>query len=643
MTIILLSCLGGIVYSHSFENSFHFDDFPTIVNNISIKNIHQVNRIWAFWPTRFISYLSFALNYHWGGLNVLGYHIFNLLIHVGTALLVWWLMMLISDSALVSFFTATVFLVHPLQTQTVNYIFQRCTLLAAFFYLSSLTLYIKSVQSQKKVYYIGSLLAAILSMFSKETAISLPFMICFYEFYFLKSRCWQRLMPFLITVLIIPYTWHLSNPIHFVAMKKTVEGYAGGVTVQQYFLTELRVMVTYVRMLFIPAYQTIDYDYPLSKSLFEMPVILNSLVLFFIVGGALRLKNTNKLAAFGIFWFFMTLMPESSIWPNLDVIFEHRLYLPLAGYSIFLTSALFYCLKNKTPWVIVILSVLSIVYSLLAYHRNNVWKNEFTLWNEAVHRSPAKARPYLNRGSAYLNNGVLDLALADFNKAIAIDSTDAIVYSNRGLVYEKKGDLDQAILNFSQAIAINHYIGAYANRGVAYGNKGELNKSLSDFNYIIERDPNYNVAVYINRGTIYQKKGQLDQALSDYNKAIAAGTHDPIVYNNRGVIFENRKDFDRAIADLNQAIALKPNFAGFYSNRGLMWGKKGDYDRAISDFTHTLSLQPDNADVYTNRGVAYEHKGNMKEALANYNKALEIDPKFTDALNNRNHLLQTKR
>jgi protein O-mannosyl-transferase len=91
LSIITISCLGIIVYFNTFFSSFHLDDASSIVNNFAIKNIQNLPGIWNFWPSRFITYLSIAFNYHFNGLNVFGYHLFNLMVHLVSAILVWWL------------------------------------------------------------------------------------------------------------------------------------------------------------------------------------------------------------------------------------------------------------------------------------------------------------------------------------------------------------------------------------------------------------------------------------------------------------------------------------------------------------------------------------------------------------------------
>jgi tetratricopeptide (TPR) repeat protein len=654
---IILCCLGFLVYSNSFQNSFHFDDFPSITDNFAIRHIGNLQDVWNFWPTRFLTYFSVALNYQWGGYGVFGYHVFNFLIHLACGILLWWLTILTLNTpvlrkekiaghaGLLAFFAAAIFLLHPIQTQPVNYIIQRATMLAALFYLASLSLYVKARITTEEAgpraarpYYIWSILAGLMSMFSKETAISLPLVVCLYESCFFKAGKGidrKYIIPYFIVALIMPLTMALSRSVDFLGMRRVAEG-VPGISAGNYFLTQLRVMVTYLRLVALPVNQNLDYYYPASKSFFEMPVILSLLILVFVLLTGIKLSRKYKLVSFGIFWFLITLLPESSVIPIADVIFEHRLYLPMAGFSIFLISGLYFLLKEKgLKSTIAILSVLAIFCSIASYQRNKIWKDEFTLWNDAALKAPLKARPYVNRGQAYQKDGKLDLALADYNKAIALKSTYAEAFNNRGLAYQDSGNFDLALADYNKAIAINpKYAEAYCNRGIAYAKKNNLDLAFADFLKALEVLPNC-VEAYINRGTVYAGAGKLDLALADYNKAIAVNPYMAKSYFNRGLVFQNEGKLDLSLSDYNKAIAINPRYAEAYSNRGIAYAKAGNFNLAISDFLKVIEINPKDSGAYYNRGLVYQDIGKLDLALADYNRAIAVNPKYAEAYSNR--------
>ncbi|MFC1624162.1 tetratricopeptide repeat protein [Candidatus Omnitrophota bacterium] len=652
LAIIILSCLGFLIYSNTLHSSFHFDDNPSIVENFNLRDIKDIKAIWDFWPPRFIGLFSFAFNYHLHGLNVFGYHLFNIIIHIISAILVFLFIKLTlsmptikdkkiaSDPNIFAIFTALIFLAHPLQTQAVTYIVQRFTSLATLFYLASLVLYIKSRLLEKetpssglwRAYYSLSLITVVIAMFTKEIAITLPLVILLYEFYFLRrekeSINWKRLIPFLVTILIVPLVMLSAKLVNVYEMRVSTEEITL-ISPMQYLLTQFRVIITYLRLLFLPLNQNVDYAYPISTTLLNLPTLASLLLLAIILISAIRLFNKHRLISFSIFWFFLVLLPESSVIPIKDVIFEHRLYLPMVGYSLFFVSLVYYLFKEKRARLILIMLTLLIAsYSILTYERNKVWENDFTLWDDTACKSPNKARVYNNRGNAYQNKGNLRQALLDYNKAIRIDPEYIEAYNNRGNIYQNKGEVTQAISDYNKVIEIDpHYAEAYNNRGSAFLNKGDATKALLDFNKAIEIDPRYANA-YNNRGNAHQNKGDLNQATSDYNKAIEINPGHARAYNNRGNVFQNKGEFDQAISDYNKAIEINPELVSAYNNRGSAYQNKGNLRQAILDYNKAIEIDPGYTNAYYNRGLAYQNKGEVNQAISDFNKAETLGYKF---------------
>lgn len=590
--IVSICILGILVYSNSFFGSFHFDDFPSITENIAIRNIANFGNIWNFWPTRFITYLSVAFNYHVNGLNVFGYHIFNLAIHIISSLLLWWLLKLtfitpaIAKNTIalrsgpIAFFISLIFLLHPIQTQAVNYIIQRATILSSMFYFLSLCLYVKARiklcdnerKKISKIYYIFSIIAAVCSMFSKEVAISLPLTICLYEFCLFKDKNKARLkyiIPFLLLLLLIPLTMLLTKTVDIEGKRRVGEGITN-ISSWNYLLTQFRVMVTYLRLLFVPIHQNLDYDYPLKTSLFEFPVMLSILLLGSILISAVKLSKKYVLVSFGIFWFFVALIPESSIIPIKDLIFEHRLYLPMAGFSILLVTGLYYLFQPKRfKLLVVTVFIMVILFSAMTYQRNKIWKDEITLWSDVVAKSPGIPRPYNNLGLAYQGHGDLDRALSNYLKSIEIDSKFSEAYNNAGLIYRMQNEFD---------------------------------KALDYFNKALEIDPS-NAKIYNNIGVVYYKRGDTEKAFENYSEAIKLNPNLAEAYNNAGLSWLAKKDFDQAIYYFNKAIEIDSYYAKAYNGRGVAYHNKGDYEKALLDYDRALNVDPDTAGAAENKEI----------------------------------------
>ena len=658
LVISLILLLGTLTYSNTLHSSFHLDDIGSIVNNLAIRNILNLQAIWNFWPTRFITYFSVAFNYHLSQLNVFSYHLFNLAVHLSSGVLVWWFMLLTfstpamkaqkitKHAKLIALFVGLVFITHPIQTQGVTYIIQRAASLVTLFYLVSLSLYVKSrlLQQQgeslvaSRLFYYGSLIAVVMAMFTKEVAITLPLMVLFYETCFLKRKedlSWKYLIPFFMTLLIIPLTMFLTKSVDFIGMRRLSED-PSNISSWQYLFTQLRVIVIYLRLIFIPINQNLDYYYPIAKNLTLLPILASFILLVSILTIAIKIFSKYSLISFGIFWFFLTLLPESSVIPIKDVIFEHRLYLPMVGFSFFLVSLVYYLFENKTlkSMVVVLLIIIS-CYAVLTYRRNFIWQDEFTLWNDIIHKSPKKARPYNIRGLAYYQQGSFTQAISDYNKAIEIYPDYAEAYNNRGNAYVKQGSIPQAISDLSRAIEINpNHAEVYYNRGNAYVEQGSIPQAISDLSRAIEINPNY-VEAYNNRGNAYVKQDSIQQAISDYNKAIEIYPDYAEAYNNRGNAYVKQGSIQQAISDFNKAIEINSNYAEPYYNRGTIYGKQGNFTQAVSDYNKAIEINPIYFEAYNNRGIAYCQQSDFTQAISDFNKAIAINPNYVGAYDNR--------
>ena len=588
--ILVICLLGFLIYSNTFSNSFVYDDTTSIIENLSLRNIHNLKAIWSFWPTRFVTYLSFALNYYFYRLNVFSYHLMNTLIHLGSAVLVWWLVSLtfltpamkhpaLSDGPVfitmketkiseyrrpISFFISLIFVAHPIQTQAVTYIVQRAASLAGLFYLAALTLFIKSrlLEIQKapvfkrSVYYTASLLIGFLGMFTKEMFITLPLMILLYDFYFLRTKRnfnWKYLVPFLFLGLIIPLTMLISKSVNFKTMSRVIE-IPPEISQGKYLLTQVHVLMTYIRLLFLPLNQNLEYDYPISQSLWQIPILLSLglLAVIFIMG--IKLFSRYRLLSFGIFWFFLTLLPESSIIPIRAVIFEHRLYLPSIGYGIFLVSILYYSFREKNQILLIgIVLSMVIIYSMLTYKRNSIWIDSVTLWSDNIYKSPYNAQPYNYRGLAYFQRGEYAKAIVDYNLALKLNSNYAECYNNRANTYINLGEYERAIADCNQVLKINPYLAKpYYNRANIYMIKKEYDRAISEYNQAIKFDNNY-VAAYNERGVVYALQGEANKAISDYTQALSIDPDYAPAYYNRGIVYRNRGEYDKARQDIQRA------------------------------------------------------------------------------------------
>jgi protein O-mannosyl-transferase len=366
---ILIAVTVLIAYSNSFNATFHFDDIPNITENQSIKHVTVDNIIGAIGGNRFVVYLSLMLNYKLNGLNVVGYHIFNIAVHIINSMFVYLLMLRTltlpvtgvqykQKAKRMALFGALLFAVHPIQTESVTYIITRTELLATCFYLATFLLFIKGVQTKKFGYSIGAFFTAVLAMGSKEWAVTLPAVLFVYDFLFLSEGKLKPIVSRWLTYVLVTIPWIIVFRHMALFSSKSDAGIgfnivtANGISSSTYILTSFNVIWTYIRLLILPINQNLDYNYPVARTLFEFPTLLSFLGHIAVAGFAFwaYLKKRWTLVPFGVAWFYIGLSPVQSFVPIVDVIFEHRVYMPSIGFIIVFVAgyeAFFAWIENK--------------------------------------------------------------------------------------------------------------------------------------------------------------------------------------------------------------------------------------------------------------------------------------------------------
>lgn len=281
----------------------------------------------------------------------------------------------------------------------------------------------------------------------------------------------------------------------------------------EYLVTQPRVIVTYLRLLFLPIHQNIDYDYPLYHSISDPNVYLPFLLLLSILclGCYLLYKsriphNMSRLIAFGIFWFFLTISVESSIIPIPMVIAEYRMYLPSAGIFIAFSTAIFHYgerlkiakhLLTVMRYRFFILTGIVIVLLSATYSRNTVWQNEVSLWKDAALKSPNKSRPFNNVGYALKNAGNFQDAAIYLERAVALDPDYQEALNNLAITYRTIGRRDEALELMRRLLAIDpDYIPARLTVALWHYQDGMTASAINEFNFIIQQAPNSKQALF---------------------------------------------------------------------------------------------------------------------------------------------------
>ncbi|MCF6155308.1 MAG: tetratricopeptide repeat protein [Candidatus Brocadia sp.] len=640
LQILLVSALAVITFLNSLDNAFVYDDVFTITNNYFIRD-------WGNFPVLFtndyfsssgeVTYrpvvtLSYFIDYSIWNLNPLGFHLTNIILHTMSAVLVYTLLSIITRNSAVSFLTGILFASHPVLTEAVNAISYREDLLAAVFFLVSFLLFIQSTfrnpQSKIRTYlYPLSLFSYLLALCSKEMAITLPLIICVFDWVFdgtgrIKKNIIKLYLGFLfvsVFYLFLRFVW-LHNPVEKQLM------YPGNSFLVN-LLTMPKILGSYIKLLFLPVCFNADYIVPHTQNPLAATFICSIALLSAIGVITYKFYNHAKHLFFFILWFFITLVPTMNIIPIANIMAERYLYLPSVGFCMVLSCILISIPKWVRPFISwengslgILISnapirsnpnprkalslfttcltvILAVLYSLSAMKRNEIWRDQRTFWSKTIEASPDSSRARNNLGMIYLQEGKTDLAIREFQAAIAIEP-DPEYHHNLGMAYQKKGWREEALGEYHHVLAINPNSAiTHNNMGNIYIDKGLLDEGILKFKRALLLKPNYYDA-HFNLGLAYFKKGLFDASMDEFKLAIHYEPDHAEAHSCLGTVYANRGLFDKAIMEIEEALRLRPDYPNAYKNLGIIYlNHKRDVQKALYFFNEFLRLDPKNVEA----------------------------------------------
>jgi tetratricopeptide (TPR) repeat protein len=590
LLIIFMAVIAFVIYAKTLTGDFIFDDGFNIKHNphIRLKHFTAEGLLDAALKgpskRRPIPKLSFALNHYFHGYNVVSFHMVNILIHIVNGVLLYLLVNITwrtpamrpyrGKYGWVAFFAASIWIVHPIQTQAVSYMVQRMTSLAAMFYVLSLLSYIQARlatgNTNRAAWFCAMTVAGILALGSKEIAATLPFFIFLYEWYFFQdlSLSWiKKRLPLIAAVffvlIIISLIYLGGHPI-----EKITSMYVNHpVTMTQRALSQMRIIILYISLLLWPhpGRLNLAYDFQPSHSLLDPVTTLLSMIaiiIFLAMAGLLAKKQ--RLISFCILWFFGNLVVESSV-IALELVFEHRNYLPSMFFILLGVFLSFRYLKPK--WLApLLLSAVVAIGALWTSERNEVWRSPILMWKDSINKSPQYPRPYNNLGVALMHRGLYQMAAKQYRRAIELDPENARAHTNLGYVLAKQGQYGEAIEHLTKAREIepNHYE-IYNNFGIVMTLQGRYQEAVEYFLASLAIKPDYSL-VHNNLGEALMKLGRIEEAIMHFNIALKIDPVFTSAYNNIGMALANVGQADEAIAHFTKALEINPNYTAAQRN-----------------------------------------------------------------------------
>jgi len=669
--LAILACitLPIIIYSNTLNVPFIFDDIPNIVENPDIKNIRNLKtrliyksdaNIYNNQPTRPLTYLSLTLNYYFGGLNVFGYHLVNIALHILVTILIFSLTRktffylsgfpkgpeTLAESfsnfpfdqkmneVVLPLAVALLFSVHPMNIDVVTHIIHRSGSLSTLFYLTSLLLFIKSFEGNKWLYPF-SLLCFTFSFYSKQIAATLPAMILLFDYLFLSSCKAEKVvqkkyyhLPFW-TLLVLMVAWNYFYLGNLGYMGETLPRYI-------YLLTQPWAILNYLRLLFVPMGQSIDHFLIPTVTIFEIRFILTIVLLSGIFISTYlfykKKQSLSRLVLFSVLWFFITLTPTSSFFPINESMAEKRVYLPGWGFSIGLICLYLLIFKmnfqdtfdkSRGKKLIIILGIHILLLSAMTWNRNKDYQSPILLWKEVIKVYPHNARAYNNLGIAFSDKRNHDKALEYYQKAIQVEPNYAKAYNNLGNVFSIKEDYSKAFKYYQKAIQLDpNYAKAYNNLGNVFSDIQDYNEAIRYYQKAIELNPKY-ADPYYNLGKVYDELKEYGKAQKVFRKASDLNPDLKGTYNRLDVI-----DQRKLLTESQETHEQISNDHKSYNKWGTFYAKQKNYAKAIESYHKALEMNPNYAVAHYNMGNVYRDQNEYGRAVEFYRKAIKLNPDY---------------
>jgi tetratricopeptide (TPR) repeat protein len=614
--------VGALVYANSLNGVFTFDDAASVAENSSIRQL---------WPLsgplsppdrgepvagRPVVNLSFAINYALHGLDVRGYHVFNIGVHLACALLLYGLIrwtaslkasgyQAIDD---VAFAAALLWMVHPLVTEAVNYISQRTELMMALFYLLTLYASVRAAEARLKPdpTYEGRLWTAIaivscaLGMASKETMVTVPLVVMLYDRIFLYHSFKEAVRARAALYAGLASTWVLLAALIWSGPRWESAGFSTGISVWTYLLNQTVMLVEYLKRAVWPVNLILDYGEPRSLTLADVApqaaLIVGLLVA--TIAALVRRPAVGFLAAV----FFIILAPTSSILPiATEVGAERRMYLPLAALAVLAVLSARSLLgrvrvKQAAITGVAFLSAVTFALGVLSVRRNAEYSDERGLWATTLARWP-HARAHRNYATLLKRAGYRDEVIEHLR--LSLDGHPEARY---GLGYElyAQGRIDEAVeelQRFARELPSDRFVPtARAIVGDVLLSRGRFADASVEYDAVVRANPAFGKA-WSNLGVALAQSGRRDEAIRALERAVTLEPRDPTARRNMAAMLIEQDRVEEALPHAEAAAQLEP---GNPANRflfGLALSYTDRLDESIAHLRASLELDPSNGDA----------------------------------------------
>jgi len=536
--LVLLVAVTVLTHLPTLRNGFtNLDDPALVINNRSIRGLtpdhlrelfsRSYGGLGGYTP---LVLLSYAVEYHFFGLEPGAFHRTNLILHVLNTLLVFWLMALVTGSLGASFVTALVFAVHPLHVEPVAWVQGRKDLLFSFFYLSGLVTYIGYIRKGRRAaYFAASLSLFTLALFSKVTAMSFPLVILLLEKHFaqrIDRKALVRSIPFWLMAGVFSLLSFATHNAMFMGTMRKLPSYWRSLSAFFYAFAFYAGKVFAPLKLF-PGYRN-EIGHDPGQAVLGFAALAVLAVLLY-----LAYRRQARLVAFGVGFAILTLLPTLPFHFYGQPYEDRYMYLPLAGLVVALTGLLpqdAFKLRPLSKAAVLVwpaILVTGAVLGVLSWNQDLVWRDSVTLWSHAVLKDPTNPVAFIKRGEALDEAGRLSEALSDFDRAAALAPDRPAIAQQKGSVLFKQGDYQGAMAEYNRALAMDPlFHDGYLSRGILWGRMGDFGRAIADLTAALKLNDTFRGHYY--RALAYREVGKNDLALEDLRDAYRIEPRDEI-------------------------------------------------------------------------------------------------------------------
>jgi Flp pilus assembly protein TadD len=496
LLVVLVAFVVGLdLYFPALNGQFVFDDF-------ALPYRTGISRAVTAWLSgvRPVLMLTYWFNDAISGDSTFSYHFLNLLIHITNTCLVFLALnrllalperMSLRTRRVAAGIGAAVFLVHPLQTESVSYIAGRSESLAAMFVLLAYLVFLyRRREAISWLEVIALMIFFALGVGTKENAASLAGVLVLTDVFWPRAFSTRSLRNnWRLYVAMIPgaaiAAWRVFQVL--------AGSHSAGLSLQnltwyQYGFTEARAIFTYVRLAVVPFGQSVDHDYAVSHTILEHGAIFYLAALVALTVLCFVWRNRYPLACFGWLLTLVLLAPTSSIIPILDPLVERRMYLPLVGLILIGCEVASHIRISHGAGYTLCAGML-IFFALLCYQRNQLWGQPAVLWAEAAISSTGKGRPYENLVTQLVHENRCALAIPYLQRAEQALPNDYEVELGWGQILECLGRRDQALFRLRRAARIKPCSQVYRLLGLLYGEMGKRDEAGRALHAAVDFDP----------------------------------------------------------------------------------------------------------------------------------------------------------